>query len=56
MTVVSIHPGVAREQLQANCGWPLKYAARVGETPPPTAEELRVLRELQERTRKAHGG
>ena len=56
MTVVSIHPGVAREQLQANCGWPLKYAARVGETPPPTPEELRVLRELQERTRKAHGG
>jgi glutaconate CoA-transferase subunit B len=56
MTVVSIHPGVAREQLQANCGWPLKYAARVGETPPPTPEELRVLRDLQERTRKAHGG
>ena len=56
MTVVSIHPGVAREQLQANCGWPLKYAARVGETPPPTPEELGVLRDLQERTRKAHGG
>jgi glutaconate CoA-transferase subunit B len=56
MTVVSIHPGVARDQLQANCGWPLKYAARVGETPPPTAGELRVLRGLQERTRKAHGG
>jgi glutaconate CoA-transferase subunit B len=56
MTVVSIHPGMTREQLQANCGWPLKYAARVGETPPPTVEELRVLRELQERTRKAHGG
>ena len=45
MTVVSIHPGVRRERL--------KYAAQVGETPPPTAEELR---ELQERTRKAHGG
>lgn len=53
MTVVSIHPGVRRERLQASCGWPLKYAAQVGETPPPTAEELR---ELQERTRKAHGG
>ena len=56
MTVVSIHRGVAREQLQANCGWPLKYAARVGETPPPTPGELGVLRDLQERTRKAHGG
>ena len=56
MTVVSIHRGVAREQLQANCGWPLKYAAVVGETPPPTPEELDVLRDLQARTRKAHGG
>jgi glutaconate CoA-transferase subunit B len=56
MTVVSIHPGVARQQLQANCGWPLEYAAKVGETPAPTSEELRVLRDLQERTRKAHGG
>jgi glutaconate CoA-transferase subunit B len=56
MTVVSIHPGVTREQLQANCGWALQYAVSVSETPAPTSEELRVLRELQERTRKAHGG
>lgn len=54
MTVVSIHPGVTREQLQTSTGWPLKYRDDVSETPAPTAEELRVLRDLQERTKRAH--
>jgi len=56
MTVVSIHPGVGRDQLQENCGWPLAFADRVEETPPPTDNELGVLRELHARTRRAHGG
>jgi glutaconate CoA-transferase subunit B len=56
MTVATIHPGVSREQLQAATGWPLKYAVNVGETPAPTAEELRVLREIQARTKRAHEG
>jgi glutaconate CoA-transferase subunit B len=56
MTVATIHPGISREQLQAATGWPLKYAANVGETPAPTAEELRVLREIQARTKRAHEG
>jgi glutaconate CoA-transferase subunit B len=56
MSVTSIHPGVTRERIQENTGWPVRYAASVGETPEPTAEELAVLREIQERTRKAHGG
>jgi glutaconate CoA-transferase subunit B len=55
MTVVSIHPGVAREQIDANTGWPVKYAANVAETPAPTAQELSVLRELNTRTARAHG-
>jgi glutaconate CoA-transferase subunit B len=54
MTVATIHPGVARETLQAATGWPLKYAPNVGETPPPTPEELSVLREIQARTKRAH--
>ncbi len=54
MTVATIHPGVTRETLQAATGWPLKYAAIVGETPPPTAEELSVLRDMQARTKRAH--
>ncbi len=54
MTVVSMHPGVTREQLQASTGWPLRYAANVDETPPPNERELSVLRDLQQRTKRAH--
>jgi glutaconate CoA-transferase, subunit B len=55
MTVVSVHPGVTREQIQKNAGWAVRYAANVGETPAPTAHELAVLRELNARTARAHG-
>ena len=54
MTVVSIHPGVTREQIVENTGWPVKFAAKVAETPAPTAQELEVLRDLQARTARAH--
>lgn len=56
MTVVTIHAGVTREALQAATGWPLKYAAEVGETPVPTSLELDVMRDMQARTKKAHAG
>jgi glutaconate CoA-transferase subunit B len=55
MTVTSIHPGVTREKIQENTGWPVRYAAQVAETPPPSAQELSVLRELHARAAKAHG-
>jgi glutaconate CoA-transferase subunit B len=55
MTVVSLHPGVTREQVAENTGWPVRYAADVAETPSPTANELEVLRELNARTARAHG-
>jgi len=55
MTVVSIHPGVTREQIQENTGWTVRYAARIAETVPPAANELEVLRELHARTARAHG-
>ncbi|MGQ0620899.1 MAG: CoA-transferase subunit beta [Panacagrimonas sp.] len=54
LAVVSVHRGVARAALQAQCGWPLRFAEIVVETPPPAHEELVVLRELNERTRLAH--
>ena len=54
MTVVSIHPGVTRAQIQENTGWTVKFAATVEETPAPTAKELEVLRELHARTNRAH--
>jgi glutaconate CoA-transferase, subunit B len=55
MTIVSIHPGVTRERIQENTGWPVRYANDVAETEPPTKAELEVLRELHARTAKAHG-
>jgi glutaconate CoA-transferase subunit B len=55
LVVVSIHPGVSHEQVQANTGWAVRFASTVGETPPPTAGELTVLRDLQARTAQAHG-
>jgi glutaconate CoA-transferase subunit B len=55
LTLVSIHPGVTVEQAKAATGWPLKLAAELVETPPPTAAELQALRALKERTRLTHG-
>jgi glutaconate CoA-transferase subunit B len=54
MTVVSTHPGVTREKIQENTGWPVRYAAKVAETPAPTAQELETLRALHARTAAAH--
>lgn len=34
-------------------GWPVKYAATVEETAPPTARRLAVRRDLQARTERA---
>ncbi len=55
-TVTSLHPGVSREQVQETVGWPVRFAAKLDQTPPPTAEELEVLRALKARTRAAHEG
>jgi glutaconate CoA-transferase subunit B len=55
MTVTSIHPGVTRDQIAANTGWPVRFAANIAETPAPAAQELLVLRELHARTARAHG-
>ncbi|MGN6538493.1 MAG: CoA-transferase subunit beta, partial [Mesorhizobium sp.] len=53
-TVVSLHPGVTREQVRETCGWPVRFAATVEETPAPTALELQTLRDLKARTEAAH--
>ena len=53
--VTQIHPGVTREQIVAATGWPIRFAADVRETPPPTDEELWALRDLQQRTLAAQG-
>jgi glutaconate CoA-transferase subunit B len=53
-TVTSLHPGVTREMVQQTCGWPVRYAGDLGETPPPSDLELSTLRDLQARTAAAH--
>ena len=53
--VVSLHPGVTREQVIEATGWPVAFRAEVLETPAPTAAELAALRDLNARTAKAHG-
>ncbi len=44
MRVESIHHGYTFEQVQENCGFELLKAPEVVETPPPTEEELHILR------------
>jgi glutaconate CoA-transferase subunit B len=56
LVVTSLHPGVTRRQAIDATGWPLRFAPEVGETAPPTAAELKTLRDLHARTRAAHGG
>jgi len=56
LTVVSLYPGVSRADVESQCGWPPAFAATVAETSPPSVEELAVLRDLQARTARAHGG
>ena len=46
MQVLSLNPGVSREQLQDNTGFRLEFAAHPGVTEPPTDQELKVVREL----------
>ncbi len=43
--LLSVHPGISAEKVQENTGFPLRMPANVTETPLPTAEELRLLRE-----------
>jgi len=45
LILTALHPGVTVEQVQANTGWPLRVAANLRTTEPPTDEELRILRE-----------
>jgi len=56
LTLTSVHPGVAVEQVVAETGWALKVAATVDTTVEPTEKELAVLRDLNERTARAHAG
>jgi glutaconate CoA-transferase subunit B len=56
LVVTSLHDGVTRQRVQGATGWPLRFADDLAVTPPPTVEDLAVLRDLQQRTARAHAG
>jgi glutaconate CoA-transferase subunit B len=45
LMLAALHPGKTVEEAKANTGWELKVADQVRFTEPPTAEELRILRQ-----------
>lgn len=55
LVVTSLHPGATADDVRAATGWPIAFSDDLDETPAPTKNELDVLNDLQERTRRAHG-
>jgi glutaconate CoA-transferase, subunit B len=45
LVLTAVHPNVEVDQVCQNTGWHLKVAEDLGMTEPPSAEELRILRE-----------
>ncbi|PKQ27511.1 MAG: 3-oxoacid CoA-transferase [Candidatus Anoxymicrobium japonicum] len=45
MRIESLHPGVSVEKVKENCGFELLQADNLDATPPPSEEELRILRD-----------
>jgi glutaconate CoA-transferase subunit B len=54
LTLVARYANVSIDAVRDATGWPLRVAKDVIELAPPTDSELRVLRDLQRRTRAAH--
>src|SRR5262249_16234707 len=54
LVLTSRYPGVTLDHIRQSTGWPLRVADEVDEVPAPEDRELRVLRDLNERTRRAH--
>jgi glutaconate CoA-transferase subunit B len=45
MTLMTLHPGVSLDDVRVNMGWDPKVADDLGETAPPSPDELRLIRE-----------
>jgi glutaconate CoA-transferase subunit B len=44
MTLLTLHPGVTLDQVRESTGWEMRVSDDLGETPPPTEDELRLIR------------
>ena len=51
--MASLHPGVSREQVREQTGWPMRFAGDGGRDAGADASELETLRDLQARTHGA---
>jgi glutaconate CoA-transferase subunit B len=55
LTVTQLHPGIVKEQVRKATEWEIRFVADLKETALPTALELETLRDLERRTKLAHG-
>jgi len=46
MTLTALYPGVSPEDIQSGVGWPLARRDRLATVDPPSARDLRLLREV----------
>ena len=44
MTLLTVHPGVTIDDVRTNMGWDPRLSGALDETPPPTEDELRLIR------------
>jgi glutaconate CoA-transferase subunit B len=54
LQLTALYPGVSVEAARRATGWPLQVGASLEQLPPPPAEDLKVLREMQAATERAH--
>ena len=45
MQLNALYPGITEKNVQEEVGWPLRLAAKIEEVPPPSVEELHLIRE-----------
>jgi glutaconate CoA-transferase subunit B len=55
LTVTQLHPGIGSDQVMKATSWEIRFAAGLKETAAPTTVELETLRDLERRTKLAHG-
>jgi acyl CoA:acetate/3-ketoacid CoA transferase beta subunit len=55
LVLTDLHPGVTLQQVKEETGWQLRISPQLGVNAPPTEVELNTLRDLHERTLRAHG-
>jgi glutaconate CoA-transferase subunit B len=46
MQLVALHPGVTVQDVREKTGFELSVSSQLEETPPPTEEELKLLRAI----------